>query len=434
MPNKHSLNSLETKRPSLPETLIRLIVKFVGLCLITAVSSPFWPLFWLGWLIWGRPPNVVRFNQVVRYLKLTWTVQPPKPGITFFGRIALTLTIMQKLLTAPIKGFAWFLDDLIYGRGLKATPVEDPFFVISAGRSGSTQITRYLEEDPSLVAPNIMQCMFPYLWLWRLVPRTIGRFLNADTVREKLMAMMPPESLERHEMDPFKADTFDGPFYTIHLNHLAFQLGPDVIATEFNLGKFVPHNRQLWEEDFVALVDQLGRKTLLHARAKSEHRFMLKGHFLAGADALARFYENGRFLTIIRDPVSRLRSAINYLRVNPPDPILGPVPWEWLAAGLIQTEIDYCLAEQGWFTQNGKGTRCVVRFSKFVNDLEGTMHKVYKCCLDANELPPHVPKTHEPRERKNYSVNRTLAELGVDEAELRAQLAPYIAWIEDKHF
>ena len=344
------------------------------------------------------------------------------------ARIVLTLTILQKVFAAPIKGCAWLLDELLYGRSLNATPVEAPFFVVSAGRSGSTQITRYLEEDPTLVAPNIIQCMFPYLWAWQLAPRTIGRFLTKEKVRTKLMGMMPPEGLERHEMDPFKADTFDGPFYTAHLNHLAFFLGPEAIATEFNLGKFAPHNRQLWEEDFVALVDRLALKTLLYAQAGPEHRFMLKGHFLAGADALAKRYPDGRFLAVIREPVSRLQSGINYLRVNPVDPALGPVPWEWLAAGLTQTETDYCWAEQVWFKETGDGTRCIIRFSEFVHDLERAMRKVYRCCLDVDELPPHVPKSHAPRERKHYSVNRSLAELGVDEVALRSQLAAYIAW------
>lgn len=431
MPAKRiPFNELETKRPLFAESLIRLIPKVVMLVLVALISIPLWPLFWLGWVIWGRPPNVVHMNQVGRYLKLTWTVQPPAPGITVMMRIALSLTIVQKVFAAPIKGCAWLLDELIYGRSLNATSVEAPFFVVSAGRSGSTQITRYLEEDPALVAPNIIQCMFPYLWAWHLAPRTIGRFVTPEKVRAKLMQILPPEGLERHEMDPFKTDTFDPAFYGAHLNPLAFFLGPDAIATEFNLAKFTPNNQPLWEEDLVALVDRLARKTLVYTQAGSEQRFMLKGHFLAGANALAKQYPNGRFLTVIREPVSRLRSAINYMRVNPVDPALGLVPWEWLAEGLTRTETDYCFAEQAWFTESGNGTRCVIRFSEFVDDVGGAMGKVYQCCFSANELPSHVPTNHEPRERKNYSVNRTLAELGVDEEKVRSQLADYINWSE----
>jgi hypothetical protein len=67
----------------------------------------------------------------------------------------------------------------------------------------------------------------------------------------------------------------------------------------------------------------------------------------------------------------RLRSAINYMRVNPSDPVLGPTPWEWLAEGLERTETDYCRVEQQWFTRQDGARRCVIRFSEFVEDLEG---------------------------------------------------------------
>jgi hypothetical protein len=343
--------------------------------------------------------------------------------------------IIQKALLTPVMGLAWLLDELLYGRALDATPVVAPLLEISAGRSGSTQIARYLEQDPHLVAPNILQCMVPYLWLWRLAPHIAGRLITKNQVRAKIRAMMPPELLERHESDPFKMDTFDGSFFSFHLNHLALQLGPEVSTEELNFGRFAGHNRRLVEEDFVALLDRVGRKTLLHAGPGPDgapRRFFVKGHFLCAADALARRYPDARFLTVIREPASRLRSAINYLRVNPADPVLGPVPWTWLSASLARTEVEYCELEQAWFTRDAGSRRCVVRFSAFVRDLETAMRHVYRTCLDAEALPPHIPADHPPRERTHYTVNRTLAELGIDAAALRARLASYVAWCEGR--
>jgi hypothetical protein len=178
-------------------------------------------------------------------------------------------------------------------------------------------------------------------------------------------------------------------------------------------------------------VDRIGRKTLLEAGpgpTGTSRRLLLKGHFLCAAPALERRYPKARFLTVIREPAPRLRSAINYLRVNPADPVLGPIPWAWLAAALERTETAYCEVEQAWFTQKCGTRRCVVRFSEFVRELEAAMRRVYRCCLDTDELPPHVPTSHAPRERTNYSVNRTLAELGIDEDALNVRLASYIAW------
>lgn len=411
----------------------RFLLKLITLSLLAVISIPLWPLYWLGTLIWYRPPNVPHAAQVIRYLRLTWTVRPPAPGLSLVVRCWLTLTIIQKVIASPIVGLAWLLDELLYGRALKTTPVVAPLLVISAGRSGSTQITRYLEEDPELVGPNLLQSMFPYLWLWRLAPRTIGRFLTPDKVREKVLAMAPPELLERHEADPFRIDTFDGALYTAHLNHMALHLGPDVAVEDFGFASIAPHNRHLWENDFVQIVDRIGRKTLLYSGPDSNgrpRRLFIKGHFLAAADALEQQYPDARFLTVIREPAARLQSGVNYMRVNPTHPVLGPVPWAWLAAALVRTETRYCEVEQQWFTRTSGARRCVIRFSEFVEDLETAMQRVYRCCFDTTELPPHVPRTHPPRDRKNYSVNRSLDELGIDANEIRAQLASYVAWCQ----
>jgi hypothetical protein len=424
----------ETRRPSGGRVVALTALRFVSLVLLAIVTTPLWPLYWLGTLIWYRPPTVPHLAQVWRYLRLTWTVQPPPPGLPLLARFWLTLIIVQKVLLAPVRGLAWLLDELLYGRALDATPVVDPLFIVSAGRSGSTQMGLYLEEDPRFAAPNLLQSMFPYMWLWRLAPRLLGRVLTPERVRARIRAMMPPELLERHEGDPFRMDTFDFVLYSSHLNHLALHLGPDVAVEEFGFGKFAPHNRSLWEEDFVRILDRVARKTLLMAGPApdgSPRRFLVKGHFLCATDALERHYPDARFLTIIRDPAPRIRSAINYMRVNPADPALGPVPWAWLAPAIARTEIDYCEAEQAWFTRTSGARRCVIRFSVFVQDLETAMRRVYRCCCDAEALPPHVPTRHAPRERQRYTVNRTLAELGIDEAALRSRLASYIAWCED---
>lgn len=413
------------------KALIVLPLKLAALLIVGILSLPLWLLYWLGCLVWGVPPNLPRAAQVTRYLRLVWTIQPPAPGITFFGRLWLTLTILQKVISTPIPGLAWLLDELLYGRKLDALHMTAPIFVVSAGRSGSTQISRYIEDDFRLAVPNVLQCMFPYLWLWRLLPRTLGRVITPDKVREKIQTTMPPELLERHETDPFRADTFDGSFYSFHLHRFALFLGPEVAAADFHFARIAPNDKGLKDDVFIALVDRLGRKTLLHDGPASDNtprRFFIKGHFLFAAEALSRQYTDATFVTVLREPAKRLQSGINYLRVNPTDPALGPVPWAWLSATLTQTESEYCDIEQDWFTRVDGTRRCVIRFAEFVDDLPAAMRRVYKACFDEDTLPAHIPDKHPPRERVNYTVNRSLSELGIDEAKLRERLADYTAW------
>ena len=336
---------------------------------------------------------------------------------------------------APIPGLAWFLDELLYGQVLNATQVVAPLIEISAGRSGSTQLARYLEDDPRLVAPSILQSVLPYLWLWKLAPRTIGKIVTPDAFRLWLYKQLPSELLERHEGDPFRTDTFDAALYMPHFNSFAFALGPAVAVDDFGFARIALHNRTLWEVEFVQLLDRVARKTLVHAgpsRDEAPKRFFVKGHFLCAADALERKYPDASIITMIREPVSRLQSAINYIRVNPHDPALGPPPWAWLAETLLKTETDYCDVEQEWFSRRDGARRYVIRFADFVDNLPSAMLGVYGFCFGDTTLPSHVPREHPPRERKNYRVNRSLSDLCIDESELTTRLASYVAWCKKR--
>ena len=421
--------------PQAKPSIVALLMVTVQTLIVGLLALILCPLYVLGKAIWYRPPNTPHRAQIKRYLRLARTVRPPSPGMSRQARFWLMLTIIRRWLMTPLSGLAWLLDELLYGRQLEATSVVDPLFVISAGRSGSTQMTRYLEDDPTVSAPNLLQSLFPYLWLWRLAPKTIGRFVSKEQVRERLESMMPPELLERHESDPFRADTFDAVIFSAHLNQIGLYFGPDVSWREFNFARLAAGDQERMAQDFVVLVDRLGRKQQIFtgdAQSTAPRRLFIKGHFLFAAAALAERYPDATFLTLVREPASRLRSTINYIRVNPSDPAMGPPPWPWLAASLLKSESQYCRLEQAWYSQQDSVNRCVVRFVDFVADLEGTMTMVYQRCFNIASLPAHVPRAHTPRERKHYSVNYTLAELGIDAGAVRADLADYVAWCESR--
>jgi hypothetical protein len=405
--------------------------KVLWLLVMCVLMPPFWLIYLPLRLLLGRPPSVPSFAQLRRYLGKTWTEQAPPPGIALSVRIRLFLELLRAGLCAPLTGLAWFLDDILYGRQLRKVSLTAPLFEISATRSGSTQLGHYLAEDPPIIAPMWLQTMFPYLWLWKLVSATLGRAVSRQRVRDKIQAAVTsPDFLQRHEYDPFRIDTLDIPFYILHLNAYARALGPATLRDDFSFGALAAHNRTLLEQDFVRYIDGLGRKAVLFAGPGPDgkpRRLLLKGHFLASADALERRYPDARFLTILREPVARIQSAVNFVAVTPDMMGLGPAPWSWCAEGVVQAEIDYCNLEMAWYRRKG-ARRCTVRFPDYVKDLEGTLRKIYRECLDRDELPPHLPRLHEKRQRTNYRVNRSLAQLGVDEGELKERLKEYMAW------
>lgn len=408
----------------------RIVRRIITLTLLYAVTLPLWALYLPAALVVGRPPNVPRAAQVARYLRRAWTEKPPPPGLSTGQRLWLTLTVLRKVAFIPFVALAWWLDELLYGRALDALEIRAPLFEISAGRSGSTQLARYLEDDPGLVAPSFLQSVFPYLWLWRLAPKTIGRYISVEQAREKFEHSLPPEFHERHEGDPFRTDTFEVALYLSHLNALSLFYGPDMADEEFAFCRLLPTNRGQWEEDFVALLERIGRKRLLQAGPAPDgrtRRLFTKGHFLCAAPALARRFPDARFLAVIREPAKRLQSAINYVRANPIDATLGAPPWPWLAETIIRSEPEYCEVERAWYTAPEGPRRCVVRFDDYVRDLAGTMERIYASCMEG-PVPDHTPREHPPRRRHAYLLDRSLAQVGIDVEALDAELADYRAW------
>lgn len=421
----------EPQRDSPPRRrFIRLIIRRV--CLLTALgllTLPLWIPYLLGVALAGWPPNVPGLSQVAVYFGLIWRRDKPPPGLPTLDRLALTCAVVRQTLTIPVWGLAWFVDALLFGRALAAVRIRAPLFHISGARSGSTQLSRYLEADPELIAPSVLQIMFPYLWLWRIVVPVARRFFDVDRIQKRAAARLPPEFRERHEGDFYRTDTFEMAFCAAHLNRLARYLGPDAIVEEFSMAQTSPGTARLWTETFVDYLDGVARKTLLFAGpASTGRRIFVKGHFLAAADALAARYPDARFLTIVRAPSRRLQSMINFLWTSPNEMRLASPPWRWIADGLARSELLYNRNEQAWFTRAEGPRRCVLRFDDFVRDLRGALGAVYRVCLDRPTLPPWAPRAHAPRRRKDYTVDRSLQSLGIDPDAYAAAQADYVAW------
>lgn len=422
---------LRVRAPTGP-FLLTLALTMLRAVLALALGAPLWLPFALGVLIWGWPPNVPRLPEHFRYLRLACTVQPPAPGLAPLSRVYLILTILIRLGIAPLFGLFWFLDELLFGRILNATPVKAPLILLSGARSGSTQISHYLESDPRLAAPTAMQICFPFLWVWYLAVPTVGRLFTRDQIERMLASVVTEEFLQRHELSAFHTDTFEVCFFMQRLNFLTLYLGPEHINTDVGFSRASSRDGAFPKADFVDFMDRLARKTLYFAGSGDQpKRFYFKGHFQPVDDELAARYPDAHFLTVVREPLGRFKSAINHVHGNSVCEPLGSVPWAWLAAVLPQNEAEYCEREQEWFSRSELPSRTVVRFGDYTRDLEGTMTRIYRECMGDEVLPAYVPREHAERERQRYRVDRGLADLGVDVASLKARLAPYRKWCEE---
>ncbi len=110
--------------PSTARTGAALGVRVVITAALVTLLS--WALLalWVPYLalveVYGWPPNVPRRRQIVRYLRAGWTVAPPPPGLSAGRRAWLTILVLRKAATIPLRGLAWLLDEVLYGRRLDA--------------------------------------------------------------------------------------------------------------------------------------------------------------------------------------------------------------------------------------------------------------------------------------------------------------------------
>lgn len=394
----------------------------LSLALRLLIALPFWPIYLLLRLLVSRPPLVAPWARWSWVMGKVWS---PALQRSAQDRVILTLALLQRGVVAPLWGLAWTLDEVIYGRALDAVRVEAPIFEVSAARSGSTQLARYLEEDPRVCAPAVLRSVLPFLWVWALVPEGLLARIGPDRLTKILVGELPAEFVARHEVDVTRTDTFEVLVYSFHLGDLIHQLGARPFVEALGYGRLTDTNQAFWEQDFLPFMDRVGRKTLLSAGPG--RRLLIKGHFLGVAEILEARYPDARFVTMVREPTQRIRSMINYLYVQPADPYFPPLPWSWVVERALCMEEAYCHDERAWLSRPEATRHSVVRFEDYVKDLQGTLARVYTEGLGMS--PPEVlPEVHAHRARSGYTVDKTLPELDVDVAALKERLAAPIQW------
>ena len=97
---------------------------------------------------------------------------------------------------SPI-AFAWFLDDVLFP-GYRDTSIIKPLFLITGSRSGSTQLSQYLEDNPQIVSHPFCCSLSPTFGS-ETVAKLLGRWMSEDKVYKMVAGAIRPEFLERKE-------------------------------------------------------------------------------------------------------------------------------------------------------------------------------------------------------------------------------------------
>ena len=430
-------------KPSILSATKSILLQCVSTLLFLPLSLAFLPLYIIGLIIWGRPPTVSPWSRFYRYFTATLTEGKPEEGIPFTNRILIFIIIFDYLIKSPIKGVGWFLDEILYPSYHKCE-VKDPLFFISGARSGTTQMAEYLEDDEeNFIAPMMVEAMFPYIWAWKLIAPVL-KMLGLRKYFE-VPSIVGEEIKKRHNNSFFKTYTWE----------VALGIGHNMIVFSINLGasffKWGLPNAALKEEPvdrefckiFVELNDRIMKKVMYH-RGLPKQRMFIKTHLLIVARELEQQYDGAKFLTMVRDPIERFCSHVNFVKVlsvdGPMKASVFPVTWRVVRDWIIETQTCYCEEEMIFYDQSEENTKnkLAISFDTYVNNLAGTFQHVYSFLnipVSAELLSRAAAlqkSSHDRTKRRttyNPKYNRSLSSLGVDEEKLKEYLSDYINWM-----
>ena len=393
------------------------------------------PLFLAGLVVWGPPPIIPTRARFLQYFKASWL---EGRQISLINRLIFFLFVVSTLLKAPINGVCWYIDDVLFPSYHK-TKVGQLLFLVPGMRTGSTQLAHYLEDDEeTFIAPQIIELYYPFIWVWKL----FSLFAKLGIPIKSIMHKVNDISEERkkyHEFDVYRTNTFEGTFWIWQMNLCSVLLGPAFMIQEFDSS--IPRNDTAVQKEVSYKLVQLAEaliKKVRHYHGKHNHHFLLKGHYLSIAYLLEKQYPNAYFLTIIRHPVSRLHSFVNYAHIVFTFEEKVPISWECLVQFAINRVLLHSEHELDFFYYKYKKQKIVITFDKYIEDLSSTLEQIYKSC-NIDPVPALVLEraailektTHDRTEKRkiNNKNYKSLASLKIDELEIEQKLKSYIQWM-----
>lgn len=432
-----------TQRPRLLSVTVNIMIWCTTILLWLPASVACLPLFMLGLYIWGLPPIISPMSRFSRYFIGVFTEGKVEENIPFSNRVIAFLVVLTNLIKAPINGTFWFVDELLYPAYHKVN-IREPIFFVTAARSGSTQLANYLETDENnFIAPTSGEGLFPFIWIWKFVVPVLKRFGmdKQHVVRNKLFGS---EAKKRHNFSLANTETWDVIVGAWHFSYLSWYMGIDFMKWGFPFAPLTEPTDENYLKIFYEFTHSIMKK-VVYCRGRSSQHVLVKGHFLIAANGLQQRFPDAKFFTVVREPLDRFQSLINFMAIisadGPPrkDYLLSPMPWKTLCEFAIHTQIPYCKQEMSFYDQSDDN-KLVIPFTMYVNKLNDTLQTIYSFCdiqvstlVTSNAITAQTT-THDRKNRKasyNPKFNRSLSDLGLDEEKLKEHLTKYIQWIQN---
>ncbi|XP_065908535.1 uncharacterized protein [Dysidea avara] len=426
------------QRPNFAFALMMILYHCFSILLWLPVSITCVPLFVLGLFIWGKPLIILDWSSYRKYFIAVFTEGKPEENVLVTNRITVFLIVLGSLIKIPFHGLCWYIDELVFSSYHKIN-IEKPVFMITGLRSGSSQLNEYLTDDTkNFIAPTIAEALFPYIWVWKLFVPILIRLGLQEYFYNK--SMFGKEGTKRHHFILLKPESWDIMMHAWRFGACDFSLGSSFMIWGHSLARIPEPIDENLVRNFLPVTDCMMKKVMYY-RGKPKQRMLLKGHFLLNARNIEQRYPKVKFFVVVRDPVKRLCSSINFFKVISEESkfLQGLIPSTWMVIRdhVIHTEVPYCEQEMSFYKEPADN-KLVIPFTMYVNNLSATLQHIYSFCNIP--IPDDVMSnairvqhtTHDFTERRaSYDprFKRSLSSLGVDEERLKDHLNEYIEWI-----
>jgi len=374
------------------------------------------------------------------YFTAVFNEGKPEENIPITNRIIVFLIVLGSLIKTPVNGLCWYIDEVMYSAYHKID-IEEPVVMITALRSGSTQLRDYLLDDTkNFIAPTVFEGMLPYIWVWKLIlPIFVGLGLQDYFKNNSLFGK---EATKRHRFMMLKSESCGGMLRSWRFGFCNYSLGLSFMNWAFSNARLQEPLDEDFARSFMPFTNCMIKK-VMYCRGKPQQRVLLKEHFIMHAKNFELQYPKAKFFVTLRNPMDRFHSHINFLKVLSEEGKtmqgVSPATWRVVRDHVIQTQVPYCEQEMSFY-KIPADNKLVIPFTMYVNNLSATLHHIYSFCdvpipddVMSNAVRVQQSTHNFSKHKASYDpkFNKSLASLGVNEEKLRVHLSEYNEWINN---